>query len=327
MSRTFRTRVFALLAALALLWGAACAQSDARHDQVFDASQDAGRLTARFLYLLSPDGEKSGDATILTSPDGKVMLLDAGEPGCADQVIAALQALGVSRIDYLVASHPHVDHVGGFAEVLRTFPVGAVYTSFVEYPTAPVAAYLAEIQRQGIPHIRLAQGDTFAFGDQVTVEVFHPSAEIEYYEGYPDNSTQFVNDLSLVLRFAYGDSSMLFGGDVYATMEQIADKYGERLQSDVFKVGHHGAATSSSKPYREAISPKIAVMISDTLSDLGIYQKYRKMDSDVYITYFDGSVRVSTAGDGAYDVLTKGTGKPTFWTDELHPTDPFKFQG
>ena len=234
------------------------------------------------------------------------MVLDAGEPECADQMVAALNALGVTRIDYLVASHPHIDHIGGFARILQTFPVGAVYTSFVEYPTASVSAYVAELQRQGVPHIRLAEGDTFAFGDQVTVEVFHPGADIAYYEGYPDNSTQFVNDLSLLLRFVYGQSSMLFGGDLYTTMErQLAETYGERLQSDVFKVGHHGAATSSSKPYREAISPQIAVMISHTLSDLGIYQKYRKMGTDVYITYFDGNVRVSTAGDGTYDVLTE----------------------
>ncbi len=299
-------RLFAILAACMLLLMAAQVLAETRYDEVFDVSQDRGRFTARFLSLLSPDGLKSGDATILTSPDGKVMLLDAGEPECVDQVEAALRTLHVTRIDYLVASHPHVDHIGGFAKILQTFPVGAVYTSSVMYPTSHVMAYMEEIQKQNIPHIFLSEGDTFDFGDFITVEVFHPAAEIVYYEGYPENSTQFVNDLSLLLRFSYKESSMLFGGDLYTTQERmIAKKYGGRLKSDVFKVGHHGAATSSSKPYREAISPKIAVMVSHTLSDLGIYQKYRKMGADTYITYFDGSVYLSTEGDGTYDVITE----------------------
>jgi Predicted hydrolase (metallo-beta-lactamase superfamily) len=282
------------------------AVAESRYAEVFDASGDAGKLTARFLHMLSPDGEKSGDATILTSPDGKIMLLDAGEPECAEQVIAALNALGVERIHYLVASHPHVDHIGGFAAIMRAFPVDAVYTSHVVYPSSPVSTYMEEIRLQNIPHILLSEGDTFSFGEMVSVEVFHPGDEITYYDGYPNNSTQFINDLSMLMRFSYKDSSMLFGGDLYTTVERsIVEKYGERLQSDVFKVGHHGAATSSSKPYREAIAPKVAVMISHTLSDLGVYQKYRKMEVPTYITFFDGTVRVATSGDGTYDVLTE----------------------
>ena len=298
--------ISAVLALCLCLLCMAAAPAETRHGRVFDATQDEGRLTARFLSLLSPDGKKSGDATILTSPDGKVMLLDAGEPECAGQVADALKALGIDSIDFLMASHPHVDHIGGFARIMQDFPVKAVYTSHVEYPTSHVAAYMAEMQKQNIPHVFLSEGDTFAFGGFVTVEVFHPAADITYYEGYPENSTQFVNDLSLVLRFSYGDSSMLFGGDLYTTAERmITEKYGPRLASDVFKVGHHGSVTSSSKPYREAISPQIAVMVSHTLSDLGIYQKYRKMGADTYITYFDGNISVSTTGGGTYEVITE----------------------
>ncbi len=301
-----RRLLSAILVAFMCLLTVSVGIAETRYDEVFDTSQDAGMLTARFLSLLSPDGEKSGDATILISPDGKVMVLDAGEPECAGQVVDALKALGINRIDYLVASHPHVDHIGSFARLMQEFTVEAVYTSHVAYPTSHVAAYEAEIQKQGIPHFFLAEGDTFSFGEHVTAEVFHPTDEITYYEGYPENSTQFVNDLSLLIRFAYQDSSMLFGGDLYTTIERsIVEKYGQRLKSDVFKVGHHGAATSSAKPYRDAISPKIAVMMSHGLSDLGIYQKYRKAGTETYITYFDGSISVSTPGDGTYKVVTE----------------------
>ena len=73
----------------------------------------------------------------------------------------------------------------------------------------------------------------------------------------------------------------------------------------MFKVGHHGAATSSSKAYREAIAPKIAVMINNRIDDIGIYNRYGKKNIDTYHTLLDGSVKISTAGDGVYEVLTQ----------------------
>ena len=295
----------AALMAFALLHPVASAGSD-RFGQVFDSAQDAGRLTARFLKMTHDKNEKTGDATILSSPDGKIMLLDAGLPESAGQVIAALEAMGVETIDYLVASHPHIDHIGGFAQIMRHFEIGAVYTSALEYPTAIVGSYIAEMQNLGIRHIILAEGDTFTFGEEVLAEVFHPQREIIYYDSYPDNSTQFVNDHSLLLRLSWKDTSFIFGGDLYVSAERaLAEKYGERLQSDVFKVGHHGSITSSSKPYREAIAPKIAVIINNRIDDIGVYQRYSKKDIDTYHTFLDGSVRVSSPGDGTYEVLTQ----------------------
>lgn len=291
---------------ITLLSPAAAAGEGDRYSQVFDASQDAGRLTARFLKMTHESGEKTGDATILTSPDGKIMLLDAGLPESAGQVIAALEAMGVEKIDYLIASHPHIDHIGGFAQIIQRFEIGALYSSALEYPTAIVSSYLSEIESRGIEHIILSEGDTFSFGAEVRAEVFHPQPDITYYEGYPDNSTQFINDLSLVLRLSFKGSSFLFGGDLYASAERaLAQKYGGKLQSDVFKVGHHGAATSSTKSYRDAIAPKIAVMINNRIDDIGIYNRYGKKNIDTYHTLLDGSVKISTAGDSVYEVLTQ----------------------
>ena len=277
--------------------------------EIFDVGGDAGKLTARFINMNTDTGDKSGDATVLTSPDGKVMLIDAGDPAAAGQVVAALQAMGITHIDYLVASHPHVDHIGGFPDVMRAFAIGQVMTSTVVYPTAHYDAYMAEIDAQSLPHIYLSEGDVFSFGEDVTVEVLWPDSEIEYYDGYPQSSTQFINNLSLALKFTYGESTLLFCGDLYAGAErEMVKKYGELLDCDVLKANHHGDRTSSCKPFRDAVSPQITVMISDILSDLNIYQKWIKGGSEVYITHYHGNVRVSTGGDGNYEVLTKRNG-------------------
>ncbi len=282
------------------------AYTQATYAEVFDTSGDAGKLTARYINMTTDTGDKSGDATILTSPDGKTMLIDAGDPAAGGQVVAALRAMGIARIDCLVASHPHVDHIGGFPAVMRAFEIGQVMTSFVEYPTVYYDAYMIEIRDQGLDHIYLAQGDVFSFGAYVTVEVLWPGSEIEYYDGYPQSSTQFINNHSLLLKFTYGESTMLFGGDLYTSAErEIVELYGDRIDCDVLKAHHHGDKTSSCKPFREAVSPLITVMISDTLTDLNIYQKFRRGDSDVYITHFNGNIRVATGGDGTYQVLTE----------------------
>src|SRR5690554_6933010 len=103
-----RLTFLALALVLVLSIGVVAEERVDRYDQIFDATQDTGRLTARFLKLTTRSDDKSGDSTIVTSPDGKVMLVDAGNPSTFIDIDGALQALGVTTIDYLVASHPHV---------------------------------------------------------------------------------------------------------------------------------------------------------------------------------------------------------------------------
>lgn len=277
-----------------------------RYDLIFDASQDAGRLTARFLQLVTRSDDKSGDCTILTSPDGQVMVIDAGNPSTFPDVDRALKALGITRIDYLVASHPHVDHIGSFAQLLSNYEIGAVYTSELEYPTSHYKNYMEAIERTNTPHIILAEGDSFQFGEHVLVEVLHPPKDIEYYQGYPEGSTQFINNRSLVLKLTYQDSTFLFPGDTYTAAErEIVGRYGDYLQADVLKAPHHGASTSSSKPFREAVNPQVVVMMHDAIADLRIYRNYRRLGAETLITSIDGAVLVSTVGDGAYKVITQ----------------------
>ena len=148
MKRRIGILVLALMLILSLN---VFAEKADRYEQVFDASQDAGKLTARFLQLTTRSDDKSGDCTILTSPDGKVMVIDAGNPSTFVDVDNALKALGITRIDYLVASHPHVDHIGSFAQLIYAYEIGAVYTSEIEYPTSHYRRYMEAIESTNTP--------------------------------------------------------------------------------------------------------------------------------------------------------------------------------
>lgn len=301
-------RLCSLLAALALLLCASALADETRYAQVFDTGADAGRLTVRFLWL-GPQvaDDKPGDCMILTSPDGQVMVLDAGHPMAAEYVTAALDAMGVTRIDYLVASHPHIDHIGGFPALISRYDVGAVYTSALTYEASSYyRAYMASMQAKGLTHVILAEGDSFLFGDQVRVDVYNPAREIDYYEGYPAGGTQFINNQSLVLKFTYGDSTLLFCGDLYAAAErEVISRWGDALDCDVMKANHHGANTSSSSVWRKAVTPSITVITSDTIEDLIVAKKYIRDGQKMYHTLMDGCVRLSTPGDATYAVLTE----------------------
>jgi competence protein ComEC len=292
------------------------AGAGSRYAQVFDRSGDRGKLVARFLRIVSgQDGagksaevgaEKAGDSTILVSPEGLVMLIDGGETSCGPQVVAYLKALGIAKIDVVMVSHPHVDHLGGLPAVLDAFPVGLVYMSRLEYPTGPYAAMLSAIRRHNIPLEYLEEGSAFSFGSSVSAKVYNPGHEIKYYDGYPANSTAFVNGKSLVVRFSYGKSSMLFMGDLYTPGElDLMEKYGAELESGVIKVGHHGNETSSSKSFIKTVSPKLACIINDSVDSVKVYNNYRKAGAQVFVTFLDGCVKISADDAGNYGAVTE----------------------
>ena len=263
------------------------------------AAADAGKLTICFLDLETGANakDKSGDSVILISPDGKVMLLDAGHPDAADQVISALKDLGVERIDYLVASHPHIDHIGGIPAVVEQFPVEKAYSSYVEYTTKTYHDYVDAIEKSGAEIVKLKTGDVFDFGNQIRVEVLGPDQEIRYPDGFPDNSTQFLNDHSLLMKFTFGETTALFGGDLYLAQErEYVEQYGEKLQADIAKANHHGKDTSNSRKWIKTVQPRITVAMGDEMGSMDVYRNYQKAGSEYHHTLYDGMVRV-TADD------------------------------
>jgi len=277
-----------------------------RFAQVFATDGDQGKLVARFLMLSTGTEEKSGDSTILTSPDGKTMLVDAGATECGPQVERYLEALDLQKIDIVVVSHPHIDHMGGLVRILQKFPVGTLYMSKVEYPTGTYTSFIDTAKKAGINIVHLEEGASFAFGGMVKIKVYNPEKDIRYYDGYPANSTQFINNKSLVMKLSYGESSMLFMGDVYTPREaELGDRYGGELKADVIKVGHHGSDTSSGKSFVRLVSPKIAVMMHDNLASLQVYKNWRKVEASTFITYLDGCVKVAGDNKGNWSVVSQ----------------------
>ena len=276
------------------------------YDLVFDTSDDAGKLTARYLNLTLEDetGEVyPGDCAIYTSPDGYTMLVDCGSKFAASEMVAQLQDMGLERIDIVVISHPHADHVGGFVTLTQYFEIGQVYTNGHNYGTSTFQDAMARTQELNIPCEILSEGDTFMFGEEVLVEVFGPSEEA--LAGVSDLIID-ANDCSIAMRLSYGDSSFWTSGDLYTTGEgKLVDAHGEEIQSDVVKMNHHGKDTSNASQFVKAVGGKIAVGMLNNVSSQTVALRYMVNGAEPFYTAADGAIRISTSGDGVYDVQTQ----------------------
>lgn len=279
-----------------------------RYEEIMDLSNGESKLSFYCwdIRVGEDADDKAGDSTLFISPDGKTMLLDAGHPDCADQVIGYLKDLGITKIDYFVASHPHIDHIGAFPKIAETFEIGKAYRSEVEYTTQTYHNYVEAMEKHNIPVEYLKAGDEIPFGDQVTIKVYNPGEEIEYPKDFPDNSTAFMNNQSLAMKFIYGDSTVLFCGDIYSAAERsMVEQYGEELQADVVKANHHGRDTSNTKKWIQTVNPKITVAMLDQAVTMTVRSNYKKVGSEYYLTFYDGIIKVVMDDKKNYEVTSQ----------------------
>jgi competence protein ComEC len=186
-----------------------------------------------------------GDALLIRTEEYAV-LVDCGTNESEVALHNYMSHLSVTTVDYLILTHPHEDHMGGADMVLREYEVGTVLLPDVT-PEEDVGAQLAEAYAAGDAVVSTAMaGDVFCLGDLV-ISVLSPSGEL--YEQ--------MNDNSLVLRVAYGDTVALLMGDAEEEVEQylLATYDAQALDCDLLKAGHHGSQTSSSEELLDALTP------------------------------------------------------------------------
>jgi len=281
---------------------------------VLDRKKTEGKMAVYFfrgneLWKTWRGGEHDGDSVLVITPDGTTMLYDCNTPNHGANIVYALQRLGINKIDYFVNSHPHIDHLGGFPVLARHIEIGQVYTSAKDmtYKTGNNGRYYRKmmqmIEELGIPHSFLQEGDTFTLGEEVQVKVFNPPSPEEFkYDSVNEN------EISLLLKLTYKDSSYLMGGDISndnKTEETLVAKYGSELQADVAKANHHMmpvSAGTNTDGWIETVDAKVWVGQMSTLPDDFEYFRFREIDATVLHTSLDGTIVVSTTGDGAYDV-------------------------
>jgi len=298
-SRNFRASVFVaiFLVVVSCVVTTGCLENviipvftNAGHTHLAD---NEGNLSVYFLDV------GQGDSTLFIV-DGKTILIDAGEVDEGDQVVRDLRKLGVTRIDLLVATHPHSDHIGGMQSVLAVFPVGQVLDAGTPSTSPVYEHYLEMIDRKNIPYRMAEQGQTIDVNPALRVFVLTPPAQ-----RIGDNP----NINSVVLRISYGTIDFLMTGDIEGEGEEALIRSGYPLDAEILKVAHHGSSSSTSPVFLVRVRPEMGVLFVGEDNPYGHPHKetldlLKKSGVTVYRTDRDGTIVVRTDGM-SYSVKTE----------------------
>lgn len=227
-----------------------------------------------------------GDASLIDI-DGKFVMIDGGTDDSADDTIDFISSIGVARLDCVIATHPHEDHIGGLDDIINEFPTTKAYISPGKTTTRAFENLLSALENSEVETV--SAGDVFKVG-KVKFEVLAPKNE-KYSE---------LNNYSVCLKMTCGRKSFLFTGDAEKLSENEMLDSGFNLNSDVLKAGHHGSETSTSDRFLKAVSPEISVVSvgrnSYGLPDESIINNL-ELCSKLYRTDLNGNITVTTDGE------------------------------
>jgi Predicted hydrolase (metallo-beta-lactamase superfamily) len=257
-------------------------------------TQSGQNLTVHFLDV------DQGDS-ILLEIDGKSMLVDSGESDQGKIVTAYLQNQKISTLDYIVATHPHSDHIGGMNEILNNFQVEHFVDSGYPHTSKTYENMLTTIDQKNIPFQVAQAGQKIDFDPAVDIEILNPAK----------TRSKDLNENSVVLKVTYGTTSFLLMGDAGLETEERIKEAGYNVDSDILKVGHHASRSGNGALFISAVSPEVSVIEVGAGNDYGhphaeILERLQKA-SKVYRTDLDGTITVTTDGS-TYTVTTEKTG-------------------
>lgn len=251
-----------------------------------------------------------GDSVLISS-GGTYCLIDAGTQQSADTLVDDLWATGVQKLDLVVMTHPHADHIGGMPEVLENFEVGTLLLpdlSVANSESGLLARVLETAEETGTPCVQAEQGWQQNIGEG-TLTVLYTGLIPE------DAEDVNLNDTSLCVRYALGQFSFLCTGDAEADAEEeLVLTAGTELVSTVFKAGHHGSNTSNTQTLLSAVRPQVAVVSCGLDNDYGhphaeVLERFADNGIDVYRTDQQGTVTVTGQADGSWQVATSAAGE------------------
>lgn len=232
------------------------------------------------------------DSILIQSPGGANMLIDAGETK-ENAVLNYLNSHGVKKLDVVVATHPHEDHISEMSEVIDTFEIGEFYMPKKTHTTKSFERMIDSLLAKNITPVEAKAGVEFNLDDNVKCNIVAPCK----------NDYDNLNNWSVVLKLTYGNKSFLFTGDAEKLSEEEILDSGADIKADVLKAGHHGSHSSTSERFFYAVNPESVIISAGKDNDYGHPHKetmdflYRSGVEDIFITYEEGDIVAISDGE------------------------------
>ncbi len=236
-----------------------------------------------------------GDCSLIVT-ESRAVLIDCGEEEYADTVLRYLNHLGINKLDYVIATHPHSDHIGGMYLILSKKEIGEfIMPELVEsmIPLSSVYSRMIDaVEQRNIPARYAKPGETLDLGENAELQILAP-----LHNDYDD-----LNNFSVVTRFVYGDNSFLFTGDIERASENDIHNSGREISSDVLKVAHHGSSSSTTNTFLEMVCPEYAVISVGENNSYGhptktVLDRLYKAGSEVLTTAEYGNIVFVSNGE------------------------------
>ncbi len=237
-----------------------------------------------------------GDSTLIVAPEGN-LLIDAGTNSSESHLLAYLDMQGIETIDYFILTHPHEDHIGGADAVFENYEVKNVVLTFFPSTSNAYDAILDALKENVYTNvIECEAGAEYSLGE-MKMKLLGPD---------PDDLGDDANNSSIITKITYGESSLLFTGDAeYEVEAMLISRWGNELDCDFFKLGHHGSSTSNSDAFMDVVSPYMALVSCGEDNSYGhphreIVTMLKNRNIEYYRTDKDGSVIFVCDGERIY---------------------------
>ncbi len=259
----------------------------------FDDFADTGTNDTQSDFQVHYIDVGQGDSSLVIC-EGKALLIDAGENGHETEVINYLRNLGIRKLDYIIVTHQHSDHIGGMPEVLDEFDADNIIMPRLTKAQTPTnstyRAFLEAIKESDAKVISSKVGASYSLGSAMF-----------YIYGPVTDDAEDINSMSVVTKVTYGENSFLFSGDAETDEENEVLDTGADVDADVYKMGHHGSYTSSSKEFLNAVTPEICVISCGADNDYGhphdaALKRVKKHTNEIYRTDICGSIVIESDG-------------------------------
>lgn len=259
-------------------------ETEATIPEVIVPSSYSGDMTVHFIDV------GQGDSIFIELPNEQTMLIDAGENEYGDKVVTYIYSQGYDTIDYVVATHPHSDHIGGMDDVVNNFNVRNFYMTSSAHTSQSYDDMLTAVNSSGAEVYEVMAGDIILNEANLLAEIVAPKVI--------DNDNQ--NNNSVVVKLTYGDKKFLFVGDAEKSEE---DGIWTNIKCDVLKVGHHGSTSSSSPNFLKKVEASYAVISVGLGNSYGhpdddTLKKLNERNIQTYRTDKQGTIIFTTDGKG-----------------------------